>query len=42
MAVSSDMLRTWRGPRAVIRDLLAQGVREDRALVYLLVGLVIV
>ncbi len=42
MAVSTDMVRTWRGPRAVVRGLLAQGVREDRALVYLMAGLVIV
>ena len=42
MAVSSDIVRTWRGPRRVVRDLLAQGRREDRALVYLMAGLLIV
>ncbi len=42
MAVSTDILRTWRGPRAVVGDLLAQGPREDRALVYLMAGLLIV
>lgn len=42
MAVSSDILRTWRAPRAVFRDLLAQGQREDRALAYLMVGCVLV
>jgi len=42
MAVSSDILRTWRGPRAVVRDLLAQGQREDRALAYLMAGCVLV
>lgn len=36
MAVSTDILRTWRGPRRVMRDLLAQGEREDRAVVYLM------
>ena len=37
MAVTTDIIRTWRGPRAVMRDLLAQGKREDRALAYLIV-----
>ena len=35
MAVTTDIARTYRGPRTVIRDLLAQGVREDRAIAYL-------
>jgi hypothetical protein len=30
MAITTDILRTWRGPRRVMRDLLAQGPREDR------------
>ncbi|MFT5631517.1 MAG: hypothetical protein ACI9HB_002698, partial [Gammaproteobacteria bacterium] len=30
MAVTTDIMRTWRGPRAVMRDLLDQGQREDR------------
>ena len=37
MAVTADIMRSWRGPRAVMRDLLAQGKREDRALAYLIV-----
>ena len=37
MAVTADIIRTWRGPRAVMRDLLARGRREDRALAYLIV-----
>ena len=37
MAVTADIIRTWRGPRAVMRDLLAMGKREDRALAYLIV-----
>jgi hypothetical protein len=29
MAVTADIVRTWRGPRAVMRGLLAQGKREE-------------
>jgi hypothetical protein len=36
MAVTNDILRTWRAPRAVMRDLLAMGQREDRAIAYLM------
>jgi hypothetical protein len=32
MAVTLDILRGWRAPRALIREKLGQGVREDRAL----------
>lgn len=32
MAVSTNILRSWRDPRGVIRAMLAEGVREDRAL----------
>lgn len=38
MAVTNDIVRTWRRPRAVIRDLLGQGRREDRAIVYLMIS----
>ena len=38
MPVTNDIVRTWRRPRAVMRDLLAQGRREDRAIVYLMVS----
>jgi len=38
MPVTNDIVRTWRRPRAVIRDLLDQGRREDRAIVYLMVS----
>ena len=38
MAVSSDILRTWRNPRAVMRGLLDMGRREDRALMIVMVG----
>ena len=36
MAVTTDIVRTWKGPRAVMRDLLAQGRREERALAFLM------
>ena len=38
MSVTNDIVRTWRRPRAVIRDLLGQGRREDRAIVYLMIS----
>jgi len=41
MAVSTDMMRTWRRPRVVIRQLLAMGRREDRAIAYLMAACVI-
>lgn len=42
MAVTTDIVATYRGPAAVIRRLLAQGPREDRALVYVMAGCLIV
>ena len=36
MAVTTDIVRTWKGPRAVMRDLLAQGRREERSLAILM------
>lgn len=42
MAVSSDIIRTWRTPRAVMRDLLAMGQREDRAVAYLMAGCLLI
>lgn len=38
MPVTTDIVRTWRGPRAVMRDLLDQGRREDRAIVVLMIS----
>lgn len=38
MPVTTDIVRTWRRPRAVMRDLLAQGRREDRAIAYLMIS----
>jgi len=42
MAVSSDMMRTWRKPREVMRKLLARGQREDLALAFLMSACVII
>lgn len=36
MSVTSRILRTWRSPRGVMREHLAMGAREDRALAVLL------
>jgi hypothetical protein len=41
MAVTSDIVRTWRAPGAVVADHLAQGRREDRALAFLMIGCLI-
>jgi hypothetical protein len=38
VAVTTDIVAAWRRPRAVMRRHLAQGVREDRALVYLMLA----
>lgn len=38
MPVTNDIVRTWRRPRQVMRDLLDQGRREDRAIVYLMIS----
>ena len=38
MPVSQDIVRTYRGPRRVVRDLLAMGQREDRAIAWLMIG----
>ena len=38
MAVSADILRAWRHPRQVMARHLSQGLREDRALIFLMLG----
>jgi hypothetical protein len=38
MPVTSDIVRTWRAPRAVLRSILDQGRREDRAIAYLMIA----
>lgn len=42
MAATRDIAATYRSPAAVMRRLLGQGPREDRALVYLMVGCLMV
>ena len=42
MAVSTDIVRTYRAPRRVVRDLLARGPREDRALAFLMVACLLI
>ncbi|MCH2095720.1 MAG: YIP1 family protein [Rhodobacteraceae bacterium] len=42
MAISKDILATYRGPATVVRRLLSMGPREDRALVYLMAGCALV
>lgn len=41
MPVTRDIVATYRGPRRVVRRLLDMGVREDRALVMLVGGCVV-
>jgi hypothetical protein len=36
LAVSTDIMRTYRAPRQVLREKLARGAREDRALATLM------
>lgn len=38
MPVSRDIARTYRTPRRVMRELYAMGVREDRAIAWLMIG----
>ena len=38
MSVTNDIAATYRGPRAVIRRFLANGRREDQALIFVLMG----
>lgn len=42
MAATRDIVATYRGPGQVMQRLLAQGQREDRALIYLMVGCLLV
>lgn len=36
MAVTTDIVRTWKSPRIVMRELLSHGQREDRAIAYVM------
>jgi hypothetical protein len=38
MSVSGDIVQSWRRPGRVMRRLLAQGQREDRAIMFLMVA----
>jgi hypothetical protein len=38
MPVSTDIVASWRRPRAIMRKHLAMGRREDRALMFLMLG----
>ncbi|MEJ6402168.1 hypothetical protein [Yoonia sp. 2307UL14-13] len=38
MPVTSDIVRTWRAPREVARDLLNRGKREDRAIAFVMIA----
>ena len=38
MALTADIVRTWRAPRAVVRGLLEQGRREDRAVAFVMIA----
>lgn len=42
MPVTTDIVQTWRRPRAVYRRLLAMGPREDRAIAILMAGCLLV
>ncbi|GGE03360.1 hypothetical protein SAMN05421774_101620 [Gemmobacter megaterium] len=42
MSVTQRILASWRRPQAVVRELLAAGQREDRALVILMVACLII
>lgn len=42
MAVSTDIVATWRRPTQVMRKLLAMGRREDRALAILLAACLVI
>ncbi|MEQ3626314.1 MAG: YIP1 family protein [Celeribacter sp.] len=38
MAITTEILRSYRAPRAVMRTILAAGPREDRAIAWLMSG----
>lgn len=42
MAVSTDVLRSWRAPRQVVSRLLAQPRREGRILSFLVIGCMLI
>ncbi len=42
MPATRDIVATYRGPGKVMRRLLGEGAREDRALIYLMIGCLMV
>jgi hypothetical protein len=42
MSLSTDILRSYRAPRRVLRRQLAEGRREDRALMYLMLACILI
>lgn len=42
MSLIAEIRRSWRAPRAAMRRQLAEGVREDRALIYLAVACLLI
>lgn len=38
MGIALDILRSWRHPRRIIAKRLSEGVREDRAVLFLMLG----
>ena len=42
MSTTRYIMATYRGPGTVVRNLLAQGEREDRALIYLVLGCLLI
>lgn len=42
MAITQDILRSYRRPRQVMRSVLAAGQREDRALVFLVLACLLI
>lgn len=42
MAATRDIVATYKGPGRVVQQLIGQGVREDRALIFLMIGCLMV
>ena len=42
MAATRDIVATYRGPGRVVQRLIGNGLREDRALIYLMIGCLMV
>ena len=42
MSATTDIVQTWRTPRAVYRRLFAMGQREDRAIAYLMAACLLI